>query len=367
MALYAEAKDGGRWVSYSRAKTHYEAPERYRSPLYTYRKVRGSVDQLEALGLIDHQKALPGDRGWQSAMIARPELIRLVQKVTAGQLALAPLHEPIWLRDAERNLIDYRDTGLTERMRREVQAQNEALAATSFGEILPFPGRLRRIFNGDFQQGGRFYAEGGSWQTLSRSERLRISIDGEPTVEIDYSSFHPTLAYAECGLVPPIDAYDIPGEPRELVKIAFNILLNSSSRNGARHELAMKPLMSKELLGVEREDGETRDSFRTRLVQIDPTYFQRASRRADLLIEAILTRHAPIQSMFFTGAGLRLQRRDSDIAEGVMRRMRNQGIVVAPVHDSFLAPQSKADLLEEIMTDEAAGHGVAVTCKRSAS
>lgn len=127
----------------------------------------------------------------------------------------------------------------------------------------------------------------------------------------------------------------------------------------------MKPLMSKELLGVEREDGETRDSFRARLVQIDPTYFQRASGRADLLIEAILTRHAAIQSMFFTGAGLRLQRRDSDIAEGVMRRMRNQGIVVAPVHDSFLAPQSKADLLEEIMTDEAAGHGVAVTCKRS--
>ena len=152
---------------------------------------------------------------------------------------------------------------------------------------------------------------------------------------------------------------------RELVKLGFNILLNSSNRNGARHELALKPLMASELVKMEREDGETRDSFWTRLMQVDPTYFQRAIRKADVLIEAILTEHAAIRSMFFTKAELRLQRLDSDIAEGVMRRMRNQGIAVMPVHDSFLVPQSKADLLEQIMIDEAARHGVTVTCKRS--
>ena len=117
LALYAEDKGRGRWVSYSRARTHYEAPGRYRSPLYTYRKVKGAVDQLEALGLIDHQKSLPGERGWQSAMIARPKLIQLVHEVTSGQLALAPLREPILLRDAEKNLIDYHDARWTKRIR----------------------------------------------------------------------------------------------------------------------------------------------------------------------------------------------------------------------------------------------------------
>ena len=256
-------------------------PRRYRSSLYTYRLVVGSVDHLEALGLIDHQKALPGERGWQSAMQAQPDLIQRVQDVTGGQLVLAPLREPILLRDAEKNLRNYHDTRLTERMRKEVQAQNDIIMGASFGEVLPFPSRLRRIFNEDFSRGGRFYAEGGSWQTLSKTERQRITIDGEPTVEIDFSSFHPTLAYAECGLVPPADAYEIPGFPRELVKIAFNILLNSSGRNGARHELAHKPLMAWSLGGTKRKEEESLDSFRARLQQTDPTYFQRASRAAE--------------------------------------------------------------------------------------
>ena len=45
---------------------------------------------------------------------------------------------------------------------------------------------------------------------MTKAERQRITINGEPTVEIDFSSFHPTLAYAECGLPLPADAYRIP-------------------------------------------------------------------------------------------------------------------------------------------------------------
>ena len=79
--------------------------------------------------------------------------------------------------------------------------------------MLPFPGRLRRIFNQDFNRGGRFYAEDGSWQTLSKAERQQIVISGEPAIEIDYSTFHPSLAYAEYGLPTPLDAYEILGAP----------------------------------------------------------------------------------------------------------------------------------------------------------
>ena len=71
-----------------------------------------------------------------------------------------------------------------------------------------------------------------------------------------------------------------------------------------------------------------------------------------------------ISWMFFTGAGLALQRLDSDIAEAVMGEMRRRGIVVLPVHDSFLAPASKAAELEAIMVDEAAKFGATVFCSR---
>jgi hypothetical protein len=327
--------------------------------------VVGSVDLLEALGLIEHQRARPGDWGWQSAMNATPSLIQRVQEATGGQLLLAPLREPILLRDADRNLLDYRDTRLTEKMRREVQAQNEAIMGTSYGQTLPFPGRLRRIFNGDFGRGGRAYAEGGSWQTLSKAERSEITIGGEPAIEIDYSTFHPTLAYAEQELGPPIAPYDVPGFPRDLVKIAFNVLLNSSSRHGARYTVAHKAEMA-EHLGVGQGE-ENLQSLRDHLATTDPGYFHRANQRAEHLIEAILAKHDSIRLMFFTGAGARLQRRDSDIAEAVMRRMRNLGIVVLPVHDSFLTPASQADLLEQVMVEEAARHGAIVACKRSSN
>ena len=98
-----------------------------------------------------------------------------------------------------------------------------------------------------------------------------------------------------------------------------------------------------------------------------PGYAQAASNKAQWLIDALIAKHAPIASLFFTGIGLRLQRLDSDISEGVMREMRRRGIVVLPVHDSFLAPASKAAELEAVMIDEAAKFGASVFCTRSST
>jgi hypothetical protein len=327
--------------------------------------VVGAADRLDAMGLIHHQKAPPGQRGWQSAMCGTPELIQIVDRITMRELQLVPLREPLLLRDADKALVDYRDNRETDRMRKEIEAQNEAIAAVDLGEVVPFPGRLRRIFNQDFAHGGRFYAEGGSWQTLSKAERQRITIEGEPVVEVDYSAFHPTLAYCEHGLPPPPEPYAVPGFPRDLVKITFNVMLNSSNWNRARHTVARKPAMATYLLGLERGPDEDLDTFWRKLVVRDPAYAQRASQTAKRLLEAILDRHDGIRSMFFTGAGGWLQKRDSDIAEAVMGRMRRQGVVCLPIHDSFLVAASKAALLEQAMIEEAQRFGVAARCKSS--
>lgn len=367
LALFVEDMGQGRWTSYSRSKSHYNMPERYRTPLYKYRQVVGAVDVLEALGLVLHEKTPPGQRGWQSAIIATPELIDLTRAITLSKISAAPLREPILLRASDKSLIDYDESRSIDQMRRQLSAQNEAIMSSDFGQLLPFPGRLRRIFNQSFERGGRFYAEGGSWQSLSKAERQQISINGESVVEIDYTAFHPVLAYAECGLPPPVEPYSVPGFSRDLVKVAFNILLNSSCRSGARHEIANKPMMAEALLDIRRFDNESIFDFRQRLSTADPLYAQRASLAASQLIEALLEKHAPINGLFFTGAGVRLQRRDSDIAEAVMKSMRQQGIVVLPVHDSFLVAASKAHLLEAAMIDEARKKGVSVQCKRSSS
>jgi hypothetical protein len=366
LALGVEAAGSNRFVSYSRHHARYSKPRRYRDPLYTYAKVTGAVDRFDAMGLIEHRRAEPGTRGWQSSMRATADLNEVVRPMLEG-VRPRPLRETIVLRNGEGLPVDYRDTRATDQMRREVAAQNEAILGSELasGNIHRLRAPIRRIFNEGFDRGGRFYAEGGGWQTLPKSERGRITIDGEPVVEVDYSEFHPTLAYAEFGHPPPAGAYDIPGFPRQLCKIAFNVMLNSRSRNRARHTIAHKPQMVELITGLDfSEVGLVTDLWRN-AAKADPGYLQEASRRANRLINAILHRHQPIASMFFTGVGLRLQRRDSDIAEGVMLNMRRRGIVFLPVHDSFIVSASKAQVLEEVMVSEAARHGAVVKCKCS--
>jgi hypothetical protein len=369
IALHTEAVGVGRWISYSRNRNHYVMPPRYRLPLYTYTAIVGAADKLDVMGLIDHAKAAPGQRGWQSTMHAKPELVSLVGSALENGLVLRKPPEPIILRDADGEDIDYRETRETTRMRRETEAQNEAIAGAQFGgaNVVQFVAPLRRIFNERLSQGGRFYAEGGGWQILPKAERQRIQIDGEPVVEVDYSQFHPTLAYAQAGLPAPDNAYDIPGFDRALVKVSFNIMLNSNSLSGSRHTIAHKHEMARAVLGDDFPDGLQGEEMWCRAAAMHPGFTQTASQQAEQLMDTIMTKHAPISQMFFTGAGLALQRLDSDIAEGVMREMRRRGIVVLPVHDSFLAPASKAAELEAVMVDEAVKFGASVFCSCSST
>ena len=52
----------------------------------------------------------------------------------------------------------------------------------------------RRVFGrGLFERGGRFY--GGWWQNIPSAYRSVISITGKPTIEMDYSQYHPNILY----------------------------------------------------------------------------------------------------------------------------------------------------------------------------
>jgi hypothetical protein len=74
---------------------------------------------------------------------------------------------------------------------------------------------------------------------------------------------------------------------------------------------------------------------------------------AATLIHDVKRVHRPIAWAFHQDKGAELMRIDSDLAETVMRLMLRQGVVVLPVHDSFLVPVSKAARLEEAMLQAA--------------
>ena len=190
------------------------------------------------------------------------------------------------------------------------------------GELLPVldggiaKATLCRIFNrGSFELGGRFY--GGWWINVPSDVRPQIQIEGEPVVELDYSQFHATLLYAAGGRDLEYDAYELAGWPREVSKAAFQTMVNAET-----------PLQT--LRAVAQQIGGA-DAFP----------------QARKLIEGIEERNAQIAASFGSGAGLRLQRVDSDLAETVMLEMMEQGFVVLPVHDSFIVKASGASVLEE--------------------
>ena len=305
-------------------------PRRYKNPLYTYRKIVSQVDFLHDLGLIEHDKCPPGWRGWQSAIRATDELRAICADVTNGQrLIIAKPAELILLRNEKGKLLDYRDNRDLDRMRRKLDRFNEALIGGDIDQTILAP--MARIFNKDFKRGGRFYAMGASWQNIKSEARQNLQIGGEPVAELDYCTLHPAILYAEAGAPLPTDCYDLAGWPRKLVKVAMLTLINAPTKQKARLSIA----------------------HNERMADVAEPGSQEAMRAADQLIDAIKRMHRPIAGSFHSDAGARLMSIDATMAETVMNIMLSKGIVVLPVHDSFLVQASKASELEAAMLEAA--------------
>lgn len=76
-----------------------------------------------------------------------------------------------------------------------------------------------------------------------------------------------------------------------------------------------------------------------------------AFERTRALIAKIKAKHSGIADCFGTGAGLRLMRIDSDMAESVQLKLIGRGAVGLPIHDSFIVEERHAGILKEIMDE----------------
>ena len=338
MAL-RDASLADKMISYSRNRNYYS--QRTCHPLMTYCKVVPAVDVLDAAGLLMHNKQSPGGRGRQSNMAATPEFLGELSRL-ARPLPLSIPRKTVILRDKDGLTIDAPKTRVVGRMERKISEFNEALSATDArtADDVGVGATVVRIFNKNMDRGGRLYGLGSSWQNIPATERTRISMDGESVVELDYSTLHPSLLYAEVGALPPQDCYAIANWPRPLVKKALLVLINASNLHQARVYLA--------------HCGE--------MAALGPNDEQDALHTASRVIADIKRIHQPIAKFFHTDAGARLMRVDSDLAVAVMSRLMRQGILALPVHDSFLVPARHADALEDAMLESAADLGL-VQCR----
>jgi hypothetical protein len=238
--------------------------------------------------------------------------------------------------------VDYEDTADTEAMREQVRLLNDNLGQLKLrnqGQKCDIP-LGRRVFNGSFDRGGRFYCHGSSFQNLPAQARreLELLMDGvvHPLVELDYCNLHITMAYSEAGeAIPNGDQYIIDGFHRGLVKVAVNTLFNASSIHSGILAIAEDLRDKPELRAASGIESSNRSPCRA---------------LAEKVVPAIQHKHHRISSYFGSDCGARFQRQDSDIAIEVMTRVVDKtGRCPLPVHDSFLVSQMDAEILAEIM------------------
>lgn len=191
----------------------------------------------------------------------------------------------------------------------------------------------RQFNNGSFGEGGRLY--GGWWINTPKVLREKITINDRPTVELDFSGCAIRMLYHERGndyrddpyRLDPISAYEEdkalePGHFREGIKAMTQAAINDTS-GGMWERIPLPSGLS----------------------------FWPDFKRAEIR-RMIEEKHAPIADAFGTGAGLRLQRLDSELALSIISELMQQGIVALPVHDSFVTTQDKKGNLLASMKNE---------------
>jgi hypothetical protein len=365
-SIVTEKKITGNGVHFAREKDAYRMPKRYRDgdPRNTWHYTTRAMDTLASLGLIKQALGVwcPNGRGYQSVAWATGALVALVGPlvyVSESRRLNLPTETIVLRSRLDKAVVDYQETADSTAMREQVAVVNEGLSRldlSQFGKRIAIP-IGRRIFNGSFERGGRFYCHGASFQNMRARYRrdLESMIDGvlHPMVEIDYSTLHITMAYTEAGAkMPAGDLYAIEGFDRRLVKIAVNIMFNAQNRRSAVLAIA-KAL---------HDDATLRTANGVQAHQRWWAY-QTFTKR---LVEAIEDKHRRIKDHFNSDCGARFQRRDSDMAMEVMTQMIHRtGHCPLPVHDSFLVADIDTESLRQTMKEVARQHGLRLKVKES--
>lgn len=200
--------------------------------------------------------------------------------------------------------------------------------------------QLRKVFNNSsWKQGGRSYVTGEGSSIMKRSFRKEIRIDGNPTVEIDFKSLHPSMIAELQGYKLPdgfdpygikLEGYD-PKILRSIAKIAFMCIFNSKNLNQAT------AAVSQELRDLRDEDGKHIPS-QWKEAGLVPKVIQVKEILQELAIHNIYA-----QDWVFSGRGIHLQNMDSKIMDLVIQQFLDVDEFMIPVHDSIVVEERLTD------------------------
>jgi len=188
----------------------------------------------------------------------------------------------------------------------------------------------RQFNNGTFENGGRLY--GGWWITVPKAYRPRITINGGPTVELDYAGCAIRMLYQARGIDYLDDPYWIP----EIAELTERLGLPADHYRGC-----IKALLQAAINHDEHGHPE--------LIGL-PLSFKTHFKRREVL-GFIKAKHSTVSDCFGTKEGLRLQRIESDIALEIISTAMAEDVAVLPIHDSFVTTVDNQPFLLSLMRE----------------
>lgn len=184
--------------------------------------------------------------------------------------------------------------------------------------------QLRRIFNMNFDKGGRHYC--GTVQNLSKSERKKVTINGNPCSVYDFKSFEPSIAYTLNGEVMDGDPYQVYIEGyddkvlREVGKMILTRMLYADSRSTVLHSV----------------NSDIQSKFNlTDLVCEGKIPEKRIP--VGKIIDEMMIKHENISNYFYNKGDNDLQYIGGEIMDYILEYfMQNYGKLVIPVFDEII-------------------------------
>lgn len=244
----------------------------------------------------------------------------------------------------KRIIVDYVDNKITRQVRNQLKVINRVNSDTLIRKILytvekteyiqygAMQTDLHAVYNKTFHLGGRLYTSTlNGYQQLNKDERSAIIMDGKPTVELDFSGYHPYILYAWEDIQYDDDPYEIiPEIPemRQVFKMLFMYVLNAPN----------------ETLAIQA--GNTHLRKKRKLWNLIHEYGFNVK---DDLIPVLREFHPKINKYFCTDAGLKAMNFDSRIALNILSHFANKGIPILCIHDSFIVQKRHKKELKEVM------------------
>jgi len=341
----------GEFVYYSRNNNAYKNIKRYNPNSISVRRIVRIINLLFENKLINHRKGYHNkyDRkfSYQSRMRPTAKFIKLSKDTFIKRDHIINLDtDVILLKNSKKVLSNFKDNIFTKKIRSECLDFNYGLSKCRISlkkvkEVNNYTKdhnidyknkRYYRVFNESFDNGGRFY--GPWWLQIPSELRRFILINGNKTVEHDFSSLIIHQLYSEKGLNyfeentysnDPYTLKDVPKSERKLNKAIIQIALNCKDFKTLNNALIYE-FKSGNLKGNRPKKEEIK-------------------RRLKIFCEM----NPKISDYIYRTKALKFQFNDSEIARSIINKCTRNLVDILSIHDSFIVENNNSEFLLNAM------------------